>query len=92
MIYVYECACGKTKEEFRKVDDRNDPVACDCGKPMERVIGGHSVIPDMAPYYDDNLQTYIRSRQHRKDVMRQQGVYESYGKNWHTAASTKRRA
>ena len=92
MIYVYECDCGKVKEEFRRMADRNNLPACECGKTMQRVIGGHSVVADMAPYYDDNLETYIKSRQHRKEVMRQKGVYESFGKNWHTGASAKRRA
>lgn len=83
MIYEYECACGKRKEEFRKVKDRNNPVRCECGKPMQKLIGGHRVHADIAPYYDDNLQTGIRSKQHRAQVMREQGVYEKYGKGWH---------
>lgn len=91
MIYQWECDCGKTKEEFRRMAQRNDKTICECGQTMQRVIGGHYVTPDMAPYYDDNLETYVKSRQHRKDLMRQKGVSEIYGKNWHTGASAKRR-
>lgn len=93
-LYSYECAdCGGAKDELRKLPERNNLPDCDlCKKPMQRVIGGHSVIGDMAPYYDDNLETYVTSRQHRKEVMREKGVYESFGKNWHTGASAKRRA
>ena len=91
-LYSYECQCGGTKDEFRRLSERNVLPTCECGKTMQRVIGGYSVIPDMAPYYDDNLETYVKSRQHRKQVMREKGVYESFGKNWHTGASAKRRA
>lgn len=84
MIYVYECPdCGGTKEEFRKVEERNNPVNCDlCGIAMQRVIGGHSVVGDVDPYWDDNLECGIKSKQHRKQVMREKGVYEKYGKGW----------
>jgi len=82
MLYQYECSCGATKEEFRSVAARNDPLACECGKPMTKIIGGHRVIGDMQPYYDENLETYIRSKQHRREVMKEQGVSEAYGKGW----------
>jgi hypothetical protein len=41
----------------------------------------------MEPYYDDNLETHIRSRQHREQVMKERGVVEGYGKGWHTQRS-----
>lgn len=91
MIYEYSCECGNKKDEFRSVADRNEPVECSCGKLMTRVIGGHYVTPDMAPYYDDNLEAYVKSRQHRKELMRQKGVSESFGKHWHTGRSAKGR-
>jgi hypothetical protein len=50
---------------------------------MKKVIGGHSVVPDVQPYYDDNLETYVRSRQHRRSLMKEQGVYEKFGRGWH---------
>lgn len=91
MIYVYGCpVCEGTKEEFRKVDDRNVLPDCDlCKTEMHRVLGGHNVSPDIHAYYDDNLQCGIESRQHRQRVMKEQGVYERYGSNWHTAKSSK---
>lgn len=88
-LYEWACSCGKTRDEFRSVATRNDPLTCECGKPMERIIGGYSVVPDLQPYYDDNLQAHIRSKQHRKQVMREQGVSEKFGSNWWTGASTK---
>lgn len=92
-IYSYECPdCAAVKDEFRRIDERNDPVACECGASMNKLIGGHRVIGDMEPYYDENLQTHIKSRQHRRDVMREQGVSEAYGKNWHTGRNNKLRS
>ncbi len=82
MMYQWECSCGKKADEFRKVADRNKLKKCECGKKMNRVIGGHSVSPDMEPYYDDNLESWVKSRQHRKQLMKHRGVDESFGKRW----------
>src|SRR5688572_29381856 len=92
MLYSYMCSdCDSVKDEFRSVDRRHEPVRCDCGTLMQKLLGGHRVIGDMQPYYDDNLQTYVKTRSHRQQVMREQGVSEAYGRNWHTGANTKKR-
>lgn len=92
-LYGFECGtCGKVSDEFRRIADRNEPLACECGAVMTRVIGGHHVVGDFEPYYDDNLQAHIRSKQHRKQVMREQGVDEKFGTHWYTAKSSKKRA
>ena len=83
MLYSYQCSgCGAIREEFRSVAARNDPLTCSCGQPMAKMLGGHRVIGDMKPYYDENLQAYVKSRQHRKQLMKEQGVSEAYGKKW----------
>jgi putative FmdB family regulatory protein len=48
MIYMYSCTqCGVSREEVRKVDDRNLPAFCMiCGQEMIRV-----------PCYQGGLQT-----------------------------------
>jgi len=91
VIYVYACPdCDDITEEFRKLEDRNNLPECSlCKVEMQRVIGGHAVVPDLQPYFDDNLQCGIRSKQHRHQVMREQGVYEKFGENWHTGKSNK---
>lgn len=82
MLYTYE-HCGVQQDEFRSVAERNNGPACPkCGEPMPKIIGGHKVIGDMDPYYDDNLETYVKSRQHRKQLMREKDVYEKIGKGW----------
>lgn len=80
-LYTYECSCGKSADEFRSVAERNNAPLC-CGKPMQKQLGGHRVVPDVVPYFDDNLESYVKSKQHRKQLMREQGVYEKYGKGW----------
>lgn len=84
-LYAYQCpACGGTKDEFRKLAQRNDCPECDsCCVKMQKLLGGHSVIGDFAPYWDDNLQAGIKSKQHRKQVMKEQGVSEKFGKGWY---------
>jgi putative FmdB family regulatory protein len=84
-LYTYLCPdCGATTDEFRKIAERNDCPECElCKVSMQKLIGGHSVIGDVEPYWDDNLQTGIKSKQHRKEIMREQGVSEKYGKGWH---------
>lgn len=82
-FYAFSCeTCGAVRDLYRSVAERNDPVTCECGASMHRTIIGHNVIGDLEPYYDENLDTHIKSRQHRKEVMREQGVYEKFGKGW----------
>jgi len=84
MIYLYACErCGARKEEFRKVIERNNCPNCDqCGTVMQKQITACGVQPDFQPYYDDNLQSVVKSRRHRQTVMREQGVSEKFGKGW----------
>lgn len=82
-LYVYECElCAKTQDELRSIADRNAPLACKCGGSMKKIIGGHAVISDVEPYFDENLEAYVKSRQHRRALMRERGVDEKIGKGW----------
>jgi len=83
-LYTYECQrCEMTRDEFRSIAARNEPLACECGAPMKKIIGVHSVVGDVQPYYDDNLESYVKSKQHRRALMKERGVYEKFGKGWH---------
>jgi len=83
-LYDYHCVkCDARAEEFRSVENRNKAPKCECGAQMRKALSVSNPIGDVEPYYDDNLQTGIRSKQHRREVMRKQGVYEKYGKGWH---------
>ena len=38
MIYVFNCdKCNKFKDVVRKMENRNDPLICDCGNEMTRI-------------------------------------------------------
>lgn len=90
-LYEYTCdACQAHKDEFRTVEKRNDAPMCECGTAMKKIISGYRVVGDLEPYFDENLQVGIKSKQHRREVMRDQGVSEKFGTNWMTASSSKR--
>jgi len=86
VIYEYRCQdkdCRKITTAARKVADRDDPLACkQCGGVTRKIISLSTPHPDMQPYYDPNLETHIKGRQHREQVMKEKGVSEAYGKGW----------
>jgi putative FmdB family regulatory protein len=84
-LYEYRClTCRETTEAMRSVADRDNAPACDhCGEVTRKIISlNGKVHPDFEPYYDDNLETDVKSKQHRKKVMQEKGVVEAYGKGW----------
>ena len=87
-IYEYRChLCKELTDAFRSVADRDTCPDCKhCGSGTKKIISGYKVHSDMVPYYDENLQTHIQSKQHRRSVMKAQGVEEHFGQNWHTSA------
>jgi len=87
MMYEYRCeVCQEITEAVRSVDDRNNCPDCDCGGKTKKIISVYKVHGDMKPYYDPNLDCHITGKQHRKRVMKEQGVEESPGAGWHTSA------
>ena len=85
-LFEYKCQnedCEEITEAFRSVKDRDNAPECShCGAWTRKIISVQRVHSDFTPYYDDNLQTGIQSKQHRKKVMKEQGVSEAYGKGW----------
>jgi len=84
MLYEYRCqTCREITEAHRSVAERDDAPECSqCGKHTRKIISVQRVHADFAPYYDENLETGIQSKQHRKKVMKEKGVVEAYGKGW----------
>jgi len=84
MLYEYRCqTCSEITEAHRSVAERDDAPECSqCGNITRKIITIQRVHSDFVPYYDDNLETGIQSKQHRKKVMKEKGVYENYGKGW----------
>lgn len=82
-LYSYEClACKQVTDDFRTVEKRNECPTCECGGETRKIIAHYAAHGDMDPYYDWNLDTYIKNKNHRKKVMREQGVDEKFGKGW----------
>lgn len=84
-LFDYSCKCGYSGEHIAKADEQL--LRCpECGDNMVRQFHSRFGICMGAVgaygYYDDNLQTYIRTNEHRKQVMREQGVTERIGKGW----------
>ena len=88
ILYQYRClTCKEITDCTREIEDRNNAPACkDCGRSTRKIISLHYVHGDMEPYYDDNLETHIQGKQHRERVMKEKGVSENFGQNWHTSS------
>ena len=83
-LYSYRCkSCKAVTDAFRRIAERDDCPPCDeCEGNTKKIISTYSVHPDFEPYYDENLESHIESKQHRKKVMQEKGVIEAYGKGW----------
>lgn len=84
-FYSYECPdCGGIEDAYRKMEDRNNAPDCElCKVNMRKIISAYSAHGDLEPYFDENLETGIKSKKHREKVMKEQGVAEKVGKGWH---------
>lgn len=83
-LYDYACQrCGRIEERIAGFDEQIIP--CPCGCTMTRQFHGNFGINmgvGAYGYYDETLQTYINSNKHKREVMREQGVSERFGKGW----------
>lgn len=80
-IYPYECTnCLWSQDEIMSIHEELPIVCPRCGSKMKRVLHSNFGICMGAAgaygYYDDNLETYIHSNSHRRQVMREKGVCE----------------
>lgn len=83
-VYSYRCnVCEEVTDAIRTIDGRNKCPPCEkCSGGTRKIISQYTVHSDLEPYYDDNLETHIQSRQHRVKVMKEKDVYEKVGKGW----------
>ena len=84
--YDFKCEqCGKVEEKFLAIRDLDRIRPKCCNHDMKHIIGNYAVIPDLKPYWDENMSckpVYVKSKKHRKQLMKEHGVYEIYGKGW----------
>jgi putative FmdB family regulatory protein len=84
-IYEYKCKkCGSTKDKFNRMVDHKKGPRC-CGKVMGQHYGNYYVVGDIQPYLEENIgdkPVVVKSKKHREQLMKENGVYEKVGKNW----------
>jgi len=87
MIYELECDCGAHSDHIMMMDEMEKWVKCpECGADICRrhhrvytppMIQGDTVSGGCNyDYYDPNLECHIRSKKHREDEMKRQGLRE----------------
>ena len=83
-IYPYLCKCGHEDDHYAKIDEQDIPCPKCSGKMTRQFHGNFGINMGVGAYgyYDDNLQTYLHSNAHKRQVMAEQGVSEGYGKGW----------
>lgn len=83
-LYDYKCPkCGEIIDVWAKIEEMHKECN-QCGGVMYRLISPTRIICDIAPYFDENLADskksphgqWVQSRQHRKQLMKEQGLRE----------------
>lgn len=85
-IYDYKCSdCDLEQERYEKIDALE--VRCSCGGVMRRKITTrYAVHGDVKPYIDENIAknpVLVKNRRHREQLMKENGLSESYGRGWY---------
>ena len=84
-IYDVNCPnCGIVEDVWAKISEI-DVLCPNCGAETARLISATRIICDLEPYFDENLADpkksphgqYVTSRQHRKKLMKEQGLMEA---------------
>lgn len=82
ILYEYKCLkCDKITNKFRDIEDRDNCPQCECGGETKKIISKSKVHGDFMPYLDENIgdePVWIESKQHRKKVMKENGVTDGY--------------
>lgn len=83
-IYDFECTegCGTIPDVFASVSEKVVPCP-HCGADCKRLITARYAVHDDMDYYDSTLGAHIKSRKHHRQVMREQGVVQKFGKGWY---------
>jgi hypothetical protein len=83
-IYDYTCPDCKTEQVDVWAEINETVLPCICGSGMVRQIGATRSNPDWQPYFDEHLApmhgtgTVVKSRQHRKELMKRLGVVDKW--------------
>ncbi len=76
-VYEYECGCcGKHKDQFAKVEERDINKPKCCGNEMERKISAPAVQAEFAPYRSQVTGKMIESRTQHRNMLKATGCVE----------------
>jgi len=77
-IYEYACEdCESRATEFRKIDQRNDPLTCkNCGKSMLLCISPVRGSQDIEPYKSMVTGEMVSSRTRHRQILREHKLVE----------------
>lgn len=74
-IYQYQCEQGHVTERIRRIDHRNEPVACEsCQQPSALIIARSHVGPDGIYSYAPNIGDPERFERQREAIRSGQKV------------------
>lgn len=77
-IYDFKCpTCGTVTDVYAHMDEREKMHSC--GQTMTRLISTPNITPDIPQYLDENLgetPVLVKSRRHRKQLMKERGLVE----------------
>ena len=66
-LYSGVCPGGHKIQFYSRIDDRDNPRACDCGEPLTRIIDAPYVRPDIPAYISPVTGEWVNSRAQRKE-------------------------
>jgi putative FmdB family regulatory protein len=75
-LYDFRCEDGHTREEYRSYEKRDDPAACECGKPLTRVWLPPQVMRDIEGYQSMVDGSWIGSRSQHREHLKRHGMRE----------------
>ena len=78
MIYPYECnTCSATTEFIRPVSMHTHIESCQCGSDMRQVYSlARPIVDNMESEYYPSLGAVVKSKRHRREIMKRQGLIE----------------
>ena len=87
MFYDLKCSCSVVTEFMMGMEEVDKIVYCpSCNKKINRrehrVLNAPQIITESGPrgvsynYWDENLETHVKNKQHRKDLMEEKGLTE----------------
>ena len=78
-LYEFKCEAGHVFDEFLKLDEYDNPMTCECGKPAKRQITPTMInfdIPNWDRYVSPSTGKLITSYKDRKRDMNESGCID----------------